>query len=189
VRAAKKKEDGSLGDRTRIIGTNGLLAGCVSVHPDNSLGVAQTHAGLDQTLGFNRVHVPDGTLLRGALMDGQPAYCTVGSAWFALGESRAICLFDPGNTGYFTGYYVLGTIRSAKYDTSVPYTLSTQAQVVKTIVEQAPAAAAAQRAHADCVYQAQMANITTPGLVSGFLAGVGAGSVCENYYRNTGVLP
>ena len=84
---------------------------------------------------------------------------------------------------------MLGAIRSAKYDTSVPYTLSTEAQVVKTIVEQEPAAAAAQRAHADCVYQAQMANVTTPGLLRGFLAGVGAGSVCENYYHNTGVIP
>lgn len=45
-----------------------------------------------------------------------------------------------------------------------------------------------QHAHADCVYQAQMANVTSPGLVNGLLTGIAAGSVCENYYRNIGVV-
>lgn len=48
--------------------------------------------------------------------------------------------------------------------------------------------AVAQRAHADCVYQAQMANVTSPGLVNGLLTGIAAGSVCENYYRSIGVI-
>ena len=64
----------------------------VSVHPDNSLGVAQTHAALNQRLGLNRVSVPSGTLLRGAMMDGHPAYCTVGPAYFSLADNRAVCL-------------------------------------------------------------------------------------------------
>src|SRR4051794_30812754 len=46
------------------------LTACVSVHPDNSIGVAQTHGALNQSLGLNRVSVPSGTLLRGAMMDG-----------------------------------------------------------------------------------------------------------------------
>jgi hypothetical protein len=53
---------------------------------------------------------------------------------------------------------------------------------------QAQQEAAARQARAECVARAQTANLNTPGLVPGLLAGVAAGDVCENYYRNTGVL-
>jgi len=88
------------------------------------------------------------------MMDGHTAYCTEGPAYFSLGDRRSICLFDSNKSGFFDKYYVLGTLRSTgTFDTSVPYTLSTQAQVVQTLVEQAPRVAAEQRAKAECDYE------------------------------------
>jgi hypothetical protein len=55
-------------------------------------------------------------------------------------------------------------------------------------VAKAQEAAAAKQVRAECMTRAQTANLNTPGLVTGLLAGVAAGNVCENYYRNTGVL-
>jgi hypothetical protein len=165
------------------------LAGCASVHPDNSLGIAQTHNNLNMSLGMNRVSIPSGTLLVGALMDEHPAYCTRQAAFFSAGDNRSVCLYDTKQSGYFDKYYILGTLRGdARLEISVPYTLSTQAQVVQTLVQQAPQAAAERNAHADCVYQAQMAANNRPGLIGGLFAGIGAGNACENYYRNIGVM-
>lgn len=49
-----------------------------------------------------------------------------------------------------------------------------------------------QRANSDiragCVAQAQMAVVMTPGVVNAAMAGLGAGSVCVDYYRRIGAL-
>jgi hypothetical protein len=107
------------------------LSACATVHTDDSLGFAQTHAALEQRIGLAVVTVPDGAFLRGASIDGHPAFCTIEAAYFIVGETgRAICLIDNEQTGYFDAAYVLGTIRSMMLRTAVPYTVDTKEHMV-----------------------------------------------------------
>ncbi len=72
------------------------------------------------------------------------------------------------------------------WDVGAPLTVEQQ-QAARDLNARVEAAAAAEhRARAE--YQAQMANVTTPGLLRGFLTGLGAGQTCINYYRNIGVI-
>src|SRR5690242_7288117 len=100
-----------------------LLATCAQVQVDGNRPAAVTSTPFAAKLGFNRVEVAENSRLSAATIDGKPAFCTPFPAYFAIGESRAVCFTDPDGTGYLTSYYVLGTLRSQTFDAHIPYTL------------------------------------------------------------------
>jgi hypothetical protein len=99
------------------------LIGCSSVQLDPQRPAATTLAPFNAQLGLNRVSVPVGSALAPALVDGQPSYCTVQPAWFALGESRSVCFLDEQRSGHFDSYYVTGTLSRLRYPANIPYSL------------------------------------------------------------------
>jgi hypothetical protein len=102
-----------------------LVAGCASIQVTRTDEIATTHEAFDARLGFNRVSLPLGSRLAVSKVDGQPAFCTLGPAFFELGGSRGVCFFDTVNSGYLDKYYILGTLRSLTYDAHIAYSLTT----------------------------------------------------------------
>ncbi len=69
---------------------------------------------------FGQIHIPEGTVLYPARVDGQPAWCSTTSIYFVPGEVRAMCLFDPAGgeqtEGWFKSAYIAGSLASLRYD-------------------------------------------------------------------------
>jgi hypothetical protein len=110
----------------RIIATAlaaAALVGCSSVQIDPQRPAATTLAPFNAQLGLNRVSVPVGSQLAPALVDGQPSYCTMQPAWFAILEKRSVCFTDELRSGHFSSYYVTGTLSSLRYPADIPYAL------------------------------------------------------------------
>ena len=74
---------------------------------------------------FGRIHIPEGTVLYPSIVNSDASWCTTTAVYFAPGEGRAICLFDPkGGTqveGWLKSAYITGTLSSIRYDVDVPY--------------------------------------------------------------------
>lgn len=109
---------------TAPVGVVLLLTSCASVQIDPQQPIATTLAPFNAQLGLNRVSVPEGSRLAGALIDGKAAYCTVDPAWFAIGEARSVCFTDEARSGYLDKYYVLGTLKTLTYEAHIPYTIN-----------------------------------------------------------------
>jgi hypothetical protein len=132
------------------------LAGCSTVQDNPDIGAAKTLAPFNAALGFARVSVPAESALLGASLDGAPAFCTPFPAYFVLGDRRGVCFLDTANSGYFDGYYILGTLRGEVFAAHVPY----------VVTAAAPAVQASEAAAARCDYEAQVATVNSPGLLA-----------------------
>jgi hypothetical protein len=99
------------------------LVGCSSVQIDPQRPAATTLAPFNAQLGLNRVSVPVGSQLAPALVDGQPSYCTMQPAWFAILEKRSVCFLEEKRSGNFESYYVTGTLSQLRYPANIPYAL------------------------------------------------------------------
>jgi hypothetical protein len=140
------------------------LAACASVQVDPQQRVAATLAPFETKIGLLAgVSVPAGSPLVAASLDGKPAFCTVKPAYYAVGESRPICFTDDTNSGVFSRYYILGTLRSLTYEASVPYAISTQADIAafkqQAVAEHLQTAAR----EANCRQQQAMITALRPG--------------------------
>lgn len=173
------------------------LAACASVQT-NPTEVAVTAIPAQQSFGIGAsLEVPAGTPLVLASVDGQKAYCSTVNVVHQIGDNRGACFFDTKNAGYFDKWYVLGTLSSSTMGgISIPYSVigtqqyqAAQVQHAQVQVAAAPAAGMTEaQARAQCAYQAKVANMTNPGIIGGFGAGLGVGGACIDYYRHIGVI-
>jgi hypothetical protein len=74
---------------------------------------------------FGQVHIPEGTILYAATVNGQQAWCSTVAVYFVPGERRPMCLFDPAGgdraEGWLKSAHIPGTLASLRYDVDVPY--------------------------------------------------------------------
>ncbi len=83
--------------------------------------IAVTRAAFSTSILFSKIAIPAGSQLLQAAVDGALAYCTIRPAYFAVGESRSVCLFDTRGAGIFDQFYIVDTLSTIRYDASVPY--------------------------------------------------------------------
>lgn len=80
---------------------------------------------------FGQIHIPEGTILYPATVDGQAAWCSTTAIYFVPGERRSMCLFDPAGgeqpEGWYKSAYIAGSLASLRYDVDVPYRVAQQA--------------------------------------------------------------
>lgn len=78
--------------------------------------VAQHYA---RSIGFNKIAIAQGTELVQVLLDAEPALCTTVNAYFTVGDSRPICIFEEGSAGIYRKGFVVNTLKSTAFDVSV----------------------------------------------------------------------
>ena len=80
---------------------------------------------------FGQIHVAEGTVLYASKVNGQPAWCSTTPIYFAPGEFRAMCLFDPAggeqSEGWLKSAYIAGSLASLRYDVDIPYRVTQSA--------------------------------------------------------------
>lgn len=102
------------------------LAGCSSaVMLTSDPRRAVVLAPYSKTIGpFGVLTIREGEVFYPSTVDGAAAWCSAGPTYFAPGEGRPTCLFDPVGAraeGWFATAYVVGTAGSFRYPVDVPY--------------------------------------------------------------------
>ena len=98
-----------------------LLAGCASATRDpGGYGRAVLVDPIERGLGANAVRAAPGTVLSAAHVDGRPALCTEGAAYFALAEARRVCFFDDHGLGKVDEGWVVGTLAATSFAVTPP---------------------------------------------------------------------
>lgn len=104
-----------------------VLAGCsaTALRTDDPRR-AVALAPFSRTVGIGgAIHVREGEVLYPGAVDGEPAWCSAAPIYFAIGEARTMCLFDPTGVaqaeGWFRTGYVAGTLSVFRLDVEVPY--------------------------------------------------------------------
>ena len=103
------------------------LSGCGSVAVDSAdPRRAIALAPYARTVGpAGAIRVAEGAVLYPARVDGAAAWCSSAPLYFAPGEARGLCLFDPAGgaqaEGWFASAYVPGTYSGARLAVDIPY--------------------------------------------------------------------
>jgi hypothetical protein len=102
------------------------LAGCNSaslVTGDTRRAVAL--APYARVAGLGQISVAEGAAFHPAQVNGAPAWCSAGAAYFAPMEAKAICVIDPSGQdqpeGWFKTAMVIQPAAVWRFDVDIPY--------------------------------------------------------------------